>query len=225
MGKLSTKVALVTGAGTGLGRAIAIALAKEGAIVVLTGRREDKLREVEKLIGSSALVLPADVTKEAEVHALRDELLKKTDGKLDILVNNAGGVSAMAPMSEMTAVHWQKMMDLNLTSQFLTTQAFIPALRKSENGKILSVTSGMAHFFMNGFGAYSASKAAVEALMKTIAVEEKDNGIQVNLFDPINVISEGNPQGEKDPSEIVASLVESASTYNMEITGETIKPF
>lgn len=225
MGKLSTKVALVTGAGTGLGRAIAISLAKEGAIVVLTGRREDKLREVQEVIGSSAIVIPADVTKETEVHALRDELLNKTNGKLDILVNNAGGVSALAPMSEMTAAHWQKMIDLNLTSQFLTTQAFLPALRESENGKILSVTSGMAHFFMKDFGAYSASKAAVEALMKTIAVEEKDNGIQVNLFDPINVISEGNPQGEKDPMEIVASLVESASIHNMEITGEIIKPY
>ena len=77
---------------------------------------------------------------------------------------------------------------------------------------------------MNGFAAYSSSKAAVEALMKTLAVEEKDNGIQVNLFDPINVISEGNPNGEKDPAEIVATLVVLAAASSIEKNGEVVKP-
>ncbi|KOS68664.1 hypothetical protein AEA09_08985 [Lysinibacillus contaminans] len=225
MGKLTNRVALVTGAGTGLGRAIAIAFAKEGATVVLNGRREEKLREVEREIGEGkAIVIPADLTDETAVNALRDKLLNSTDGKLDILVNNAGGVSAMNSISELTIEQWKQMMDLNLTSQFLATKAFLPALRKSGNGKVLSVTSGMANFYMNGFGAYSASKAGVEALMKTVAAEEKDNGIQVNLFDPINVISEGNPSGEKDPAEIVATLIELAAASSMEKSGEVVKP-
>lgn len=225
MEKLNNRIALVTGAGTGLGRAIAIAFAKEGATVVLTGRREEKLREVEKEIGEEkSIVIPADLTDETAVNTLRDKLLNSTDGKLDILVNNAGGVSAMGPISELTVEQWNQMMDLNLTSQFLTTKAFLPALRKSGNGKILSVTSGMANFFMDGFGSYSASKAGVEALMKTIAAEEKENGIQVNLFDPINVISEGNPDGEKDPAEILASLIELAASSSMEKSGEIVKP-
>lgn len=227
MGKLTNQVALVTGAGTGLGRAIAIAFAKEGATVVLNGRREEKLREVEREIGEGkgkAIVIPADLTDETAVHALRDKLLNSTDGKLDILVNNAGGVSAMNSISELTLEQWNQMMDLNITSQFLATKAFLPALRKSGNGKILSVTSGMANFYMNGFGVYSASKAGVEALMKTVAAEEKDNGIQVNLFDPINVISEGNPSGEKDPAEIVATLIDLAAASSMEKSGEVVKP-
>lgn len=225
MGKLTNRVALITGAGTGLGRAIAIAFANEGATVVLNGRREEKLREVEREIGEGkAIVIPADLTDETAVHALRDELLSSTDGKLDILVNNAGGVSAMNSISELTLEQWKQMMDLNLTSQFLATKAFLPALRKSGNGKILSITSGMVHFYMNGFAAYSSSKAAVEALMKTLAVEEKDNGIQVNLFDPINVISEGNPNGEKDPAEIVATLIELAAASSIEKSGEVVKP-
>lgn len=225
MGKLTNRVALVTGAGTGLGRAIAIAFANEGATVVLNGRREEKLREVEREIGEGkAIVIPADLTDETAVNALRDELLRSTDGKLDILVNNAGGVSAMNSISELSLEQWKQMMDLNLTSQFLATKAFLPALRKSGNGKILSVTSGMANFYMNGFGAYSSSKAAVEALMKTVAAEEKDNGVQVNLFDPINVISEGNPNGEKDPAEIVATLIELAAASSMEKSGEVVKP-
>lgn len=225
MGKLTNRVALVTGAGTGLGRAIAITFAQEGATVVLTGRREEKLREVEREIGEGkAIVIPADLTDETAVNSLRDNLLSSTDGKLDILVNNAGGVSAMNSISELTLEQWNQMMDLNLTSQFLATKAFLPALRKNGNAKILSVTSGMANYYMNGFGVYSASKAGVEALMKTVAAEEKDNGIQVNLFDPINVISEGNPNGEKEPAEIVASLIELAAASSMEKSGEVVKP-
>ena len=225
MGKLMNRVALVTGAGTGLGRAIAIAFANEGATVVLTGRREGKLREVEREIGNGkAIVIPADLTDETAVRALRDELLSSTNGKLDILVNNAGGVSAMNSISELTLEQWKQMMDLNLTSQFLATKAFLPTLRKSENGKILSITSGMANFYMNGFGAYSSSKAGVEALMKTVAAEEKENGIQVNLFVPINVISEGNLNGEKDPAEIVAAIIELATANSIEKSGEVVKP-
>lgn len=224
MGKLTGKVALVTGAGTGLGRAIAVTFAKAGATVVLNGRREEKLREVQKEIGDGAIVIPADMTDEEEVKGLLDKLQKSTEGKLDILVNNAGGVNAMGSIDEMSLQKWQQMFDLNLTSQFLATKTFLPLLRKSENGKIIAVTSGMVNFFMNGMGAYSASKAAVEALMKTVAEEEKDNGIQVNLFDPLNAVSEGNPQGQYEPMDIVDVLIDLAAATSVEKQGEIIKP-
>ncbi|AIF43970.1 SDR family oxidoreductase [Virgibacillus sp. SK37] len=215
---------MVTGAGTGLGRAIAIAFAKESATVILNGRREEKLREVAQEIGEGCFIIPADLTKESEVNTLVDELQKNTAGELDILVNNAGGVNAMAPIEEMSLQQWQKMFDLNLTTQFLTTRACLPLLRKSENGKVISVTSGMVNFFMKGMGAYSASKAAVEALMKTVAEEEKDNGIQINLFDPLNVVSEGNPDGEYEPAEVVGVLVDLAAAESVQKHGEITKP-
>lgn len=209
MNNLSNQIALVTGAGTGLGKAIAISLAKEGYIVVLNGRREGKLREVQKEIGQDkTIVIPADVTSREGVNDLLEKLLQQTNGRLDLLVNNVGGVPAMGPIGELTLEQWNQVMDKNLTSQFLMTKAFLPTLRESNHGIIISVTSQMAHFFMNGFGAYSASKAAVEALMKTVAEEEKKNGIEVHLFDPQNVISEANPQGEKDPMDVVGSLME-----------------
>lgn len=202
------KTALVTGAGSGLGRAIAITLAKEGFTVVLTGRREEKLREVEKEIENGrAIVLPADVTNEQSVKELRDNLLEHTADSLDLLVNNVGGVPATGATEEMTLDNWKLVMDVNLTSQFLVTKAFLPDLRKSADGKIIAVTSGMAHFFMKDFGAYSASKAAVEAFIKTVGEEEKEHGIEVHLFDPQNVISEGNPQGEKDPMEVMGDVI------------------
>ena len=138
---------------------------------------------------------------------LRKKLLEKTGGQLDVLVNNAGGVPAMGSVEEITLADWRLVMDTNLTTQFLVTKAFLPDLRKSKNAKIISVTSGMAHFYLRGFGAYSASKSGVEALMKTVAEEEKENGIEVHLFDPQNVISEGNPGGEKDPMEVMDGLL------------------
>lgn len=202
------RIALVTGAGTGLGRAIAITLAKEGFKVVLTGRRENKLREVEQEIEKGrAIVCPADVTKEHSILELQKKLLEQTGGQLDVLVNNVGGVPAMGSTEEISLDQWKLVMDTNLTSQFLVTKAFLPNLRKSKNGKVIAVTSGMAHFYMKGFGAYSASKAGLEALMKTIAEEEKEHGIEVHLFDPQNVVSEGNPQGEKDPMEVMGELI------------------
>lgn len=214
MGRLEQKVALVTGAGSGLGRAIALALAEEGATVVLTGRRAEKLHAVEKEIANGkAHVLAADVTDDAAVESLRDQLLSLTDGNLDILVDNVGGVPAtgMDPIGLMPTNDWVEMIEKNLTSQFLVTKAFLPALRKSDNAKIISVTSAMSKFYVNGFGAYSASKAAVEALMKTVAAEEKPNGIEVHFFDPGNVVSEANPHGTQEPQEVVAPLIDMAA--------------
>ena len=209
MRKTEDKIAMVTGAGTGLGRAIAITLAKEEFKVVLTGRREQELRKVETEIGKErAIVLPADVTNEQSIGELHEALLEHTGGYLDVLVNNVGGVPAVGTIGEITPDKWKLVMDTNLTSQYLVTQAFLPALRKTNNGKIISVTSAMAHFFMKGFGAYSASKAAVEALMKTVAEEEKEHGIEVHLFDPGNVVSQGNPQGEKDPMETMGKIID-----------------
>lgn len=227
MGKLSNKVALVTGAGSGLGRGIALTFAQEGATVVLNGRREEKLREVEKEISNTkgkAIVIPADVSDEAEVKKLHDTLKEQTDGKLDILVANAGGVNAMGKATDMTLEQWQSMFDLNATTQFLTVKQFLPMLRESEHGKLISVTSGMVHFYMEGMSVYSAMKAAAEMFIKTVAVEEKDTGVQVNMYDPLNAKSEGNPDGAHDPMDIVGVLVDLAAAETVEKHGEIIKP-
>lgn len=224
MGKLTNRIALVTGAGTGVGRAIALTFANEGATVVLNGRREEKLREVEKEIGDRAIVLPADLTVESEVQGLLEQLKEKTNGKLDILVANAGGVSAMGTTVDMTTDQWQGMFDLNATTQFLTAKYFLPLLRESDHGKLISVTSGMVNLYFEGMGAYSASKAAAEMLMRTVAVEEEKNNVQVNMFDPLNAITEGNPEGAYDPIDLVGGLVDLAAATTVEKQGEIIKP-
>lgn len=203
------KIALITGAGTGLGRAIAITLAKQDYSVVLTGRRKEKLREVEKEINKDCtIVITSDATKEKSVEELHKTLLEQTDGQLDLLVNNVGGMTAMGRIGEMSLEGFNSVIATNLTSQFLVTKAFLPALRKSKDAKIISVTSMMASYYLEEYGVYSASKAAVEALMKTLAIEEEKNGVEVHLFDPENVISEGNPTGAKDPMEVMKEIIE-----------------
>lgn len=224
MGNLDGKVALVTGAGTGLGRAIAKTLAEQGATVALNGRRKEKLEEVKREIGKKALVFPADASDEQAAAQLISSLKEQTGGKLDILVNNAGGVPVSSKVSELSAEDWQKMLNVNATSQLVMTKASLPLLRESGNGKIISVTSGMVNYFMEGMGAYSATKAAAEALMKTVAVEEKDNNVQVTLFDPINVVSEGNPEGQYDAMDVAKAVGELAASPSMEKQGEIVKP-
>ena len=224
MGNLDGKVALVTGAGTGLGRAIAKSLAENGATVALNGRRQEKLEEVKREIGDKALVFAADASDEQAVADLITSLKKETGDKLDILVNNAGGVPVSSKVSELSSEDWQKMLAINATSQLVMTKASLPLLRESDNGKVISVTSGMVNYFMEGMGAYSATKAAAEALMKKVAVEEEANGVQVTLFDPINVVSEGNPQGEHAAMDVAKSVAELAAAPSLEKQGEIVKP-
>ena len=204
MNKTKDQTALITGAGSGLGRAIAITLSKMGYTVVLTGRTEEKLRKVERGIENGhVIVIAADVTNEQSIQELRSKMLAQTGGRLDVLVNNVGGVSAMGSIEDITLDEWNLILDTNLTSQFLVTKAFLPDLRKNGGGKIISITSMMSQYFMKGYGPYSASKAGVEALMKTVIEEEKEHGIEVHLFDPGSVISESSPEGGQDPMEVM----------------------
>lgn len=224
MGNLKGKVALVTGAGTGLGKGIAVTLANEGATVVLNGRREEKLEEVKQEIGDHAIVLAGDASDEQSTKKLIDSLKEKTGGKLDILVNNAGGVPVTGRVDQLSTEDFQKMLSINAMTQLSMTKACLPLLRESEDGKLISITSTMVNYFVEGMGAYSATKAAAEALMKTVAVEEKENGVQVNLFDPINVASEGNPQGEHDPLVVAKSVAALAASEPLYKQGEIVKP-
>ncbi|GAA0431151.1 hypothetical protein GCM10008983_04570 [Lentibacillus halophilus] len=202
------RVALVTGSGTGLGKAIATSFVNEGMTVVLTGRREDVLQKASEDIGQDqTIVLPGDMTSEASVQKLRDKLLAQTGGRLDILVNNVGGVPARESIEDMTVDQWYQVIDKNTTSQFLVTKYFLPALRRSNHAVIITVTSVLAHFYMKGFGAYSAGKAAAEALIQTVAEEEKANGIQVELLDPGSVATDANPSGKNDSMDVAARLV------------------
>ncbi|RWR04384.1 SDR family oxidoreductase [Siminovitchia fortis] len=225
MGLLANQIALVTSAGTGLGRATAIQLAAEGANVILTGRRKEKLQEVAQIIeqaGGQSIVFPVDVTNSEEVFRLREQLISQV-GRVDVLINNVGGTGDYNTVHDMTISSWDHTIRLNLYSAFIVTNAFLPIMRKQQYGRIVSITSAMANFEYEGLGAYSAAKAGLEGLMRTVAIEEKKHGILVNMYDPGNLKTEQNPYGEGDPATVVDGIVKLAALPEDGINGQVVR--
>lgn len=172
---LSGRVALVTGAGVGIGRAVAEALSGAGAFVGIhynTSRRPaEELLATLRERGGDGMLLQADLTDDARAEAIVDQLVEKT-GRLDILVNNAGSPIQRARIEECSVELWRKAIDTNLTSAFVVTRRAIPHLRKSGHGAIvnnlsLSVQTGGA----NGAGAYAAGKGGLQVFTRTLARE------------------------------------------------------
>ncbi|WP_256975535.1 SDR family NAD(P)-dependent oxidoreductase [Paenibacillus sp. MY03] len=212
VGAMNTRIALISGAGTGLGRATAIAFAAEGAEVVLLGRRRDKLEETAALVqdrtGKTALVLKTDVTEESQVTDAIRTTLKRYD-RIDVLLNNAA-ILESGSVAELSADDWQKQIDTNLTAPFLLTKAVLPAMRKQKYGRIINITSSLSRNGAGGYAAYSAAKAGLESLTRSIADEEHEHGILVNLYNPGTLRTEMHATG-KDPAIVTPDIVRLAS--------------
>ncbi len=178
-------VALVTGGTTGIGRATAIAYAKAGAKVVVSGRREAEGNETVALIkkaGGQAAFFRADVTKEGDVKALV-EFTVKTYGRLDYAFNNAG-IETTGPIVEASEDEYRKTFDINVLGVLLSLKHEIPAILKSGGGAIVNTASIAGTIGMPGAGIYIASKHAVLGLTKTAALETAKQGIRVNAVSP-----------------------------------------
>jgi 3-oxoacyl-[acyl-carrier protein] reductase len=184
--KLENKVALITGAGRGLGRASAVAMAREGAAVALVSRTPGELETTAEMVkkdGGRALVLPLDVSDEKALrHAV--ETTVPTLGPIDILMNNAAVVGPVAPLHEVDPDEWQYIFDVNVAGARQACQETVPHMIHSGGGRIINVTSGMADISMPLFGAYSATKAALNAMTRILAEELSGYGIEVNGLDP-----------------------------------------
>jgi NAD(P)-dependent dehydrogenase (short-subunit alcohol dehydrogenase family) len=181
------RTALVTGGGTGMGRAAALRLGLEGANVVVAGRRAAELETVVGEIasqGGKALAVPTDVAVPDQVEALVDKTLE-TFGSLDLAWNNAGVLGAVLPVHELTFDDFDTLMAINLRGVFACLKYEIAAmLARGIQGSIVNTSSWTAHGAMPGIAGYAASKGALDAMMRTVAMEIGDRNIRVNNVSP-----------------------------------------
>ncbi len=190
MESIKGKVAIVTGASSGIGRGIAAELAREGVITVLAARSADKLAGLADEIvreGGEAIVLPTDVTREDEVLTLFQETERRA-GRLDLLVNNAG-IADATPTDELELSRWREIIDVNLTSAFLCSREAIRLMKRAGGGRIINIGSLSAKSPRPHSVAYTASKFAVEGLTRSIALDGREHNITASALHPGQTLS------------------------------------
>jgi len=188
---MKDKVAIVTGAGGGVGRAISKRLVSEGCKVVLLGRDRARLQKAASEIGGkSVITVMADITKEAEVLSAMEQTISSFD-KVDILVNNAGTIKDPIPFHEMADEQWEELIDINLVGTFRMTKAAIPIMIKNGGGSIVNVSSvlGVRAIPKVPLTVYGATKAGVIMFTKSIAVEYGQYNIRSNCVCPSTIKS------------------------------------
>jgi NAD(P)-dependent dehydrogenase (short-subunit alcohol dehydrogenase family) len=188
-GSLAIKVALVTGAGKGIGRAISIALAGEGAQLVLAGRDIAGLEETARLIGESnnqapaALICQMDLLDAKSIESTVGQTLN-TFGRIDVLVNNSGIAGKNSPLWELSEAEWDETMDINLKGSFLVSKAVVPTMVSQKSGSVIFIGSITGKRPLANRSVYAASKLGMVGLMRTLALELAPHGVRVNLVSP-----------------------------------------
>jgi 3-oxoacyl-[acyl-carrier protein] reductase len=214
---LKGKVALVTGAGKGIGRAAAIALAKEGAHIGLIARSEDKLQQVKaeiEALGVKAAYAAADVASMDDINAAV-ETLKEDLGPTDILINNAG-IAKFGKFLELDPQDWKHIIDVNLMGVYYVTRAVLPQMIERSSGDIINISSSAGQKGAPITSAYSASKFGVLGLTESLALEVRKNNIRVSALTPSTVatdlaidqnLTDGNPEKVMQPEDLAEFMV------------------
>ena len=200
------RVAIITGSGSGIGKATALALAQEGMKIVLCGRTVSKLEETAKLVeeaGGKALIVSGDLRDESYIIRIVDETMEAF-GRIDVLINNAG-VSVAKPVVDCTAEEFDQIMDTNMKAPFLLCKYSIPHMRKSDCGTIINIASVVGHKGYVNQSLYGASKHAITGFTKVLAKEVQEDGIRVHLLSPGGVYTEmvANVRPDLDPTYLI----------------------
>lgn len=228
---LEGKVAIVTGASQGLGRALALAFTREGASIVINSRSEERIRPVAReaeSLDAEVLALAADVSKSADVERLVGATVERFE-RIDVLVNNAGVLGPRVPIEAYPEDEWRRVIDANLTGLFLVTKAAIPHM--PEGGSIINVVSGVSVEGRAGWGAYSVSKFGVEGITQILASELEGRRIRANAVDPGGMRTEmraaaypdEDPMTRITPEENTDVFLYLASERSQGVTGQRFK--
>ncbi len=191
MGQLDGKVAIITGAGTGIGKGIAHAFAREGAALILASRNKEHLDETASELRShttAVQVVPTDVTDETQVIALFETTLREF-GRLDILVNNSGAFNG-GPLETLSLATWQKVVNVNLTGPFLCSREALKIMKQQGGGRIINIGSISAQMCRPNSAPYNTTKHGLVGLTKSIALEGREFNVVASCLHPGNVLTE-----------------------------------
>lgn len=228
---MRNKVVVVTGASQGLGRALALAFAGEGARLVVNSRSEESIRPVAReaeSAGAEVLAVAADVSGSADVERLVGDAVQRFGG-IDVLVNNAGVLGPRVAIEEYPEDEWRRVINANLTGPYLVSKAAIPHMRPG--GSIINVVSGVSVEGRAEWGAYSVSKFGIEGLTQILAAELEDRGVRVNAVDPGGMRTDmraaaypdEDPNTRITPEENTAVFLYLASDESKDVTGQRFK--
>ncbi|MGB2932474.1 MAG: SDR family NAD(P)-dependent oxidoreductase [Methyloceanibacter sp.] len=231
--RLKDRIALVTGASRGLGKALALAFAREGAHVLLLSRSLTFLGQVDDEIraaGGTASLVPLDLADGAAIDALGPSLYERF-GRLDVFVGNAAILGALSPLPHIASAHWERLLAVNVTANWRLIRTLDPLFRRSDAGRVIFVTSGVARSARAYWAPYSVSKAALEALAKTYANETSATSIRVNLVNPGAMATRiraeaypGEDQATLPPPGAVTEIFVKLAMAENDATGEIFTP-
>lgn len=233
--RLESTVALITGASRGLGRALALAFAREGAALALCARGPEDLEQVAKevvALGASVLAVPADVRSTRDLARLVALTLERF-GRVDILVNNASelGPTPLPYLADYAPAAFDDVLQVNVVAPFRLTQALIGGMLLRDRGVVVNVTSDAAITGYPGWGAYAVSKAAIEGLTRTWAAELAQTGVRIYAVDPGDMdtdmhraaIPDADPSELAQPDEVARAFVRLVTTAEADFTGRRLE--